>query len=280
MTQLTIANQTITLSNGVSLAYYDSDPQGADTAQLNKPVVALLHGYCGSSAYWEQVIEPLSAAARIIALDLRGHGRSSGETGPEETNAMELYADDLAAMLDQLKINKACVLGHSLGGYITLAFAERYEEKLSAFGLVHSTPLPDSEAAKENRDNAVAAIKKDGVAAFVEGLVPKLYSPDNKVAMPDRVERSIAIGKGTSAAGAIGAAKGMKIRPDRTEVLKKASLPVLLLAGEHDQIIPAERTFAVEGPNVTRELLAEAGHMGMTERPGPFAEALLRFIKF
>ncbi|SFF29511.1 Pimeloyl-ACP methyl ester carboxylesterase [Paenibacillus catalpae] len=271
MTKLSIANQTVTLPSGQSIAYYDS---GADTT----PVVVLLHGYCGSSAYWEQVVEPLSAKARILALDLRGHGLSSGETGPDETNAMELYADDLAAMLDQLKINKACVLGHSLGGYITLAFAQRYGEKLSAFGLVHSTPLPDSDAAKENRDNAVAAIRKDGVAAFVEGLVPKLYSPDNKSAMPDQVERSIDIGKGTSAAGAIGAAKGMKIRPDRSEVLKNANLPVLLLAGEQDQIIPVERTFVIEGPNVSREKLADAGHMGMVERPEPFAEAVLRFI--
>ncbi|WP_336789422.1 alpha/beta fold hydrolase [Paenibacillus sp. MMO-177] len=271
MTQLTIANHTITLPGGISLAYYDSQTD-------QKPVVVLLHGYCGSSAYWERVVEPIARQARIIALDLRGHGRSSGETGPEETNSMELYADDLAAMLDQLKIDKACVLGHSLGGYITLAFAERYAEKLSAFGLVHSTPLPDSDAAKENRDNAVAAIKKDGVDAFVEGLVPKLYSPDNKSAMPDQVERSIAIGRGTSAAGAIGAAKGMKERPDRTEVLKQTLLPVLLLAGVQDQIIPVERTFVIEGPNVSREKLAAAGHMGMVERPEAFAEALLRFI--
>lgn len=273
MNQVSIANQTITLPSGLSLAYYDSRTE-------QKPVVVLLHGYCGSSAYWEQVVEPLSGVARLIAPDLRGHGRSSAETGPEETNTMELYADDLAAMLDQLRINKACVLGHSLGGYIALAFAERYEEKLAAFGLVHSTPLPDSDAAKENRDNAAAAIRKDGVAAFVEGLVPKLYSPDNKSAMPDQVARSIEIGRATSAAGAIGAAKGMKLRPDRTEVLKRTKLPVLLLAGEQDQIIPVERTFVAEGPNITREKLADAGHMGMVERPEPFAEAIKRFVRF
>lgn len=272
MTQLSIANQSVTLPSGVSLAYYDS----LDT---NKPVVVLLHGYCGSSAYWEQVVTSLSEEARIIALDLRGHGRSSDETGTEETNAMELYADDLAAMLDQLEITKACVLGHSLGGYITLAFAERYSEKLSAFGLVHSTSLPDGDAAKENRDNAVAAIKKDGVASFVEGLVPKLYAPDNKIAMPEQVENSIAIGKGTSSAGAIGAAKGMKVRPDRTEVLKQTKLPLLLLAGEQDQIIPAERTFLVEGSHVTQVKLADAGHMGMIEQPEAFSEAVLGFIK-
>ncbi|GLX66287.1 alpha/beta fold hydrolase [Paenibacillus glycanilyticus] len=271
MTQLSIANQTLTLPSGTSLAYYDSR-----AGQL--PVVVLLHGYCGSSAYWERVVEPLGAAARIIALDLRGHGGSSEETGPDETNVMELYADDLAAMLDQLNINKACVLGHSLGGYIALAFAERYEDKLTAFGLVHSTPLPDSEPAKDNRDNAVAAIKKDGVSAFVEGLVPKLYSPDNKLTMTESVERSIAIGRGTSASGAVGAAKGMKVRPDRTEVLKRTSLPLLLLAGEQDQIIPAEKTFVVDGPEVNQEKIMNAGHMSMVEQPEAFVEAVQRFI--
>ncbi|MGO4111065.1 alpha/beta fold hydrolase [Paenibacillus sp. YAF4_2] len=117
------------------------------------------------------------------------------------------------------------------------------------------------------------------MASFVEGLVPKLYSPDNKLAMPEQVERSIAIGKGTSSAGAIGAAKGMKVRPDRTEVLKQTALPLLLLAGEQDQIIPAERTFLVEGSHVTQVKLADAGHMGMIEQPEAFSEAVLGFIK-
>lgn len=271
--KVSIAGQRLELASGIELAYYDSAAEVSVGAGSEQTLV-LLHGFCGSSAYWEQAVPALARHARVIAPDLRGQGLSpaSGD-GPY---LMESYADDIAGMLESLNIEKACLLGHSLGGYITLAFAEKYADKLNAFGLIHSTPHPDSETAKENREKAVAAIRNDGIAAFVDGLVPKLFAPSSEA---PQIERAKQIGYGTSEAGAIGAALGMKARPDRTAVLESTALPLLLLAGESDQIIPQEKTHVISGPHVTQVLLAEAGHMGMMEQPEAFAEALISFLK-
>ncbi|MFF2093789.1 alpha/beta fold hydrolase [Paenibacillus sp. NPDC058174] len=265
----TIAQHQVRLDNGIELAYYDS-------GELNKPVLVLLHGFCGSSAYWERVVVSLARHARVIAPDLRGQGASPAAGDGAYT--MELYADDLAGMLQQLNIPRVTLLGHSLGGYVTLAFAERHPDKLQAFGLVHSTPMPDSEAAKGNRDNAAAAIRKDGITPFVDTLVPKLFAPDNLNSLVEQVERAKVIGYGTSEAGAIGAALGMKERPDRNAVLAETKLPLLLLAGEFDPIIPAEKTLVIEGDNVTQVVLEGAGHMGMLEQPDTFVQAVTGFL--
>lgn len=284
MNSQSIAQQTIRLHNGIQLAYYDSKEDTTENGAAapapafaaEKPVVVLLHGFCGSSAYWERILPHLKPHARIIAPDLRGQGHSAASS--DDVYAMELYADDLAHMLDELAISSSIVLGHSLGGYITLAFAEKYPEKLRAFGLLHSTALPDSEAAKENRDKAVTAIYQEGIGAFVEGLVPKLFAPAHKQSMPELIERVQQIGYATSEAGAAGAARGMKERPDRTAVLEQTKLPLLLLAGVEDQVIPVESTLLADGPNVTRVKLENAGHMGMVEQPAAFAEEIRSFI--
>ncbi|WP_042170795.1 alpha/beta fold hydrolase [Paenibacillus gorillae] len=271
MSKESIAQHGVRLDNGIGLAYYDSGDQGPD-----KPVLVLLHGFCGSSAYWERVVSSLEQHARIIAPDLRGQGDSppSGD-GPY---TMELYAADLAGMLQRLNIPHVTLLGHSLGGYVTLAFAELHPDKLQAFGLIHSTPMPDSEAAKVNRDNAAAAIRKDGIIPFVDGLVPKLFAPDSRDSMAEQVGRAKEIGYGTSEAGAVGAALGMKERPDRNAVLAATKLPLLLLAGELDPIIPVEKTLVIDGENVTQVILKGAGHMGMLEQPDAFIQAVTDFL--
>ncbi|GGG82433.1 alpha/beta fold hydrolase [Paenibacillus radicis (ex Gao et al. 2016)] len=271
MSKKSIAQHQVRLGNGIELAYYDSGEQ-----EPGKPALVLLHGFCGSSAYWERVVARLAQHARIIAPDLRGQGNSPA--AGEEAYTMELYADDLAGMLEHLNIPRVTLLGHSLGGYVTLAFADRYPDKLQAFGLVHSTPFPDSEAAKGNRDKAVAAIRKDGIVPFVDGLVPKLFAPESLESRAEQVGRAKEIGYGTSEAGAIGAALGMKERPDRNVILAETNLPLLLLAGELDAIIPVEKTLVVDGNNVTQVILKGAGHMGMLEQPDAFVQAVTGFL--
>ncbi|MFF2483358.1 alpha/beta fold hydrolase [Paenibacillus sp. NPDC058071] len=271
MSIVSIADRKMIIDNGLELAYYDSQEAGPEA-----PVVVLLHGFCGSSSYWEKVVPLLAGRARLLIPDLRGHGRSSSSS--EEAYTMEMYASDLADMLSRLEIAEAHLLGHSLGGYITLAFAERYGDRLRSFGLVHSTSLPDSEAAKANRDASAAAIRKDGIEAFIDGLVPKLFAAGHLETMEETVERWKRIGYGTSPAGAVGASLGMKERPDRTEVLKRWNKPLLLLAGEHDQIMPTERTLIADGENVAQVLLSGSGHMAMAEQPNEFAQAVSNFI--
>lgn len=236
--------------------------------------LVLLHGYCGSHRYWDEVAPMLAETYRVITPDLRGHGESQASDG---VYTMELLADDVAALLDKLGIGKAVLLGHSLGGYATLAFAQKHPDRLLAFGLLHSTSYPDGEAAKANRDKAAETIAKDGVVPFVSGLVPKLFAPERRGESNPGVKKALDIGYGTSPQGAIGCALGMRDRPDRTSVLEQAELPVLLLAGEKDEVIPAERRFPVAKPNIAQVTLANVGHMGMMEAPRAFADAILAF---
>lgn len=272
-----IAQRKLFLNNGLELAYYDSHPDDGGAADGISEVVVLLHGYCGSSSYWEHILDGLEQSVRIIAPDARGHGRSSAPS--DEVYTMELYAEDIAELLIKLQIHNAVLLGHSLGGYITLAFAEKYAKKLSGFGLIHSTALADSDAAKENRDKAAAALEQDGVKTFVDGLIPKLFAPDNLEALSAEVEQGKKIGYGTSLQGAIGTAKGMKERPNRTQVIEQSELPVLLVAGVSDKVIPVESVFAASNSWAVKVELGSAGHMGMIEEPKQLINAILSFVK-
>jgi len=270
--RITIANRQAKLPTGEVIAYYEQGEKQAN----DQPVMLLLHGYCGSSSYWKEVLPRLDMCGKIIVPDLRGHGASTAPR--QDVYDMNDYADDIAMLLDELGERQAIVLGHSLGGYVALACAERHPAKLRAFGLVHSTALPDTEEAKANRDKAAAVIREQGIGVFVEGLVPKLFAPPHVETMAGHVEHAKAIGRGTAPEAAIATALGMKNRPDRSEVLRNTALPVLLVAGQEDGVVPPQRTLVEQaGPAASRALLDGCGHMSMMERPGRLAAELAAF---
>jgi 3-oxoadipate enol-lactonase len=275
MKRATLANNKITLPSGVEIAYYSIGSSG-ESGTDGRSAAVFLHGFCGSSAYWAEVLPLLAGQGRVIVPDLRGHGESSAPT--DEVYTMESFADDLEALLQSLGIETILLFGHSLGGYITAAFAERYPHRLKGLSLVHSTAQADGDEAKANRDKAAANIASDGLEPFVEGLIPKLFAPDHLKTMADTVESIKAIGRSGSAHGAAATARGMKERPDRTAVLSQSGLRVLLIAGEKDGIIPPDKTFSVDGPSVSRVLVEKAGHMSMVEAPKALAGAIADFI--
>lgn len=236
-----------------TMAYIDSGE--------GKPIV-LLHGFCGSSTYWEFVIPTLSADFRVIAPDLPGHGRSEPLKG---NSSIEDIADQVKKLLEALNLSEVTMFGHSLGGYITLAFAEKYSNQLKGYSLIHSTAFPDSEEAKKGRLANIEKINQSGIYSLIDGLVPKLFSPENQD--ENYVGTAMEIGYSTSAQGAIDALHAMKDRPDRNQVLESSTKPVLLVAGEQDQIIPAEKTFSVSKDNIKHSLIKESGHMSMFENP-------------
>ncbi|MBW4083771.1 alpha/beta fold hydrolase [Paenibacillus sp. S150] len=235
-------------------------------------VIMLLHGFCGSSSYWEQVIPLLSGNYRVIAPDLRGHGASDAPLGAYSVDQM---ADDVLSLLNALEISECYLLGHSLGGYITLSFAQRHASRLKGFGLIHSTGYPDSEEAKENRLKSVSKIQNEGIFAFVDELVPGLFA---RGASPQLLERTKEIGYRTPPQGAVGAAMAMRERPDRRDVISAAALPVLLVAGAEDSKVPADRTFTSDKPNVTQATISGAGHMSMYEAPERLAEIIKDYV--
>jgi len=235
----------------------------------------LIHGFCGSSEYWNKVMPKLSEKYRVIAIDLPGHGESKGVDSVEE---IDQYALVIKNFLEELKIEKVTMFGHSLGGYITLAFAESYSQYLNGFSLVHSTGFPDSEEAKEGRTASAGKIDKGGIDSFIDGLVPKLFAPDNVETHKQSLADVKKIGYGTHLQGAKNALNAMKERKDRTEVLANTKLPVLLIAGESDQLIPADKTFTASGENFKHVVIKGAGHMSMYEAPEQLSKAILSYL--
>lgn len=253
--------------NGTTIAY-EQQGQGE--------TVVLLHGFCGSSGYWEKVQPLLAEPYRVIAPDLRGHGATSAPMGAYTIDQM---ADDVAGLMEALGVSKYTLLGHSMGGYVALSMAQRYAPRLNAFGLIHSTGYPDSEEAKAKRLEAVSLIRSQGITRFVDGLVPGLFSPDNAAKLRAEVDRAKEIGYKTPPQGATGAALAMRERPDRREVMEAARLPLLLVAGENDAVVPMARLFTTEGPHVTKAVIKGAGHMSMYEAPGQLTAVIADFLR-
>lgn len=268
MTVKSLANKRVTLKTGEQLAYFDSNPM-ADTAT---PVLVLLHGYCGSSAYFQRLIPLLDSHIRVLAPDLIGHGQS--DPVDESCYKMEQVASWIDEWLINIGIEKAYVMGHSLGGYITLALAEAKPAYLCGFGLLHSTALPDSEQAKQNREGAIQTVQNEGVSTFVKGLVPKLFAEGAEIA---DIELARLIGDESASESVIAFARGMKERVDRRHVIHEATIPVLLISGAKDKIVQAEGTFAGHNNETLCQIIDDAGHMSMIETPDQLANLLLSF---
>ncbi|MFD1735570.1 alpha/beta fold hydrolase [Bacillus salitolerans] len=234
--------------------------------------IVFIHGFCGSAAYWEEIVPSLTDSYRVIAPSLRGHGKTSAVCEPYTIDDM---ATDIKLLLDELNINKVMMFGHSLGGYVTLSFAEQYPEYLRGMSLIHSTANADNEEGKESRKKNIELICDNGIEPLISLLVPKLFSSVNYKTMSDEVDFVKEIGLSTSVIGAKGALQAMMNRPSRNHVLERIKIPVLLVAGEQDQIIPTEKVFSFDGPHIQQQMLKQSGHMGMLENK----EDLLTYIK-
>jgi 3-oxoadipate enol-lactonase len=238
--------------------------------------IVFLHGFCGSLTYWDKVAPVLSSDYHVILIDLRGHGNSSASENPFTIDDM---AKDIKEVLESLQIGQFYLFGHSLGGYITLSLVEHYPEKLKGYGLIHSTAFPDLEEAREGRVNSAKSIEKDGIQPFIDGLIPKLFSDDSLLNLKEEVESTRKVGYSTNSKAAKQTLLAMKARPDRNIVLENKNIPVLLVAGDQDKIIPVDKAFSVEGNHVLTKIIAESGHMSMLEKPNSLLEAIREFLQ-
>ncbi|MEK5381122.1 alpha/beta fold hydrolase [Niallia sp. FSL W8-0635] len=245
------------------------------TEQGQGDPLVLIHGFCGSVDYWEYIIPLLAEKFRVLAVDLRGHGDSAYNGEPFE---IEDLAKDIKLLLGALGIDKVYMFGHSLGGYVTLAFADLFEDSLKGFGLIHSTAFSDTEEGKEGRLNAIRKIQDLGIEEFVDGLIPNLFSDESLTALPTEVEKAKRIGYGTNPIAAMETQAAMRKRPDRNYVVEKAKIPVLLLKGTKDKVVSIDRVASASSPYIT-EIRLETGHMSMQEDPKRLAEAICSFIE-
>ena len=176
--------------------------------------------------------------------------------------------------------NLFTLIGHSMGGYITLAFAEKYPELLNAFGLFHSTAYADDDAKKETRRKGIEFIKNNGASAFLKTTTPNLFSEKTKKENPELVEKLIDQSKDFSSESLIQYYEAMIQRPDRTSVLKSFQQPILFIIGKHDTAVPLQSSLEqCYLPSISHiHILQNSGHMGMWEEKDKATEILLNFL--
>jgi pimeloyl-ACP methyl ester carboxylesterase len=256
-----------------SLLYYRDEGKGS-------PVI-LLHGFGESGCIWDDQINFLKAYFRIIIPDLPGSGSSKMPEMGDQFLTMEDYADAINIILEQENINICTLIGHSMGGYITMAFAANFPEKLKGFGLFHSTAMADSEEKKTARQNGIAIIQSHGASAFLEEAIPNLYGAAYKVKNPEGLAKHVEDSRLISASTLISYYRAMMQRPDRKPVLQNFPKPVLFIMGEEDKTVNLQE--ALSQSHLPREshvhIWKAIAHMGMQEAPEKTNHTLLAYLQ-
>jgi len=244
--------------NGIQQAY---------TRAGEGPPLVLVHGYPLDHTIWYDLVASLEDSFSLILPDLRGFGLSGVD---ESQYKLTDVATDIAGLLDHLGIEKAYLAGHSMGGYISLAFARQYPQRLLGLGLVASQAAADTAEKKQGRYAAAEEIMKSGIQPVVESMSPKLTADERVQAF---VRSLIAAQR---PAGLAGALKAMAERDDSTPILSGFKFPVAVIHGDADELIPIQRAQEVKAavPHATLTELAGNGHMPMMENPQATAAAL------
>ncbi len=266
--------------DGRRIAYDDT---GGDAAPL-----VLLHGFPLDRTVWDDVLGGLRGA-RVIRIDLRGCGESEPSDGPA---LMEALAGDVAGVLDALRVERAAFAGHSIGGYVALAFFRMYAERVAGLALVAShvsgdasrypSPDPAQRELAAGRDTLADRLEAEGtMEPAVASYLPRYFAPSVYGDRPELVERGRAMMLRQNAAGCAQLVRGMKERLDSHDLLADVTVPGLVIAGDVDAYLQPDslRATAAAMPDAEFVQLQDVGHLPMWEAPEATADALARFAQ-
>jgi pimeloyl-ACP methyl ester carboxylesterase len=245
------------------------------TDQGKGTAVVLLHGFLENKTMWDKYVSALSKNHRVITIDLLGHGETEC-LGYVHT--MEDQADMIFAVLISLRIRKIVLIGHSMGGYVALAFAELYPDYVKGLLLLNSTSRADSDERKINRDRAIKAVKQNHTN-FVRISITNLFSEDNREVLAKEIEKVKLQALNTPLQGIVASLEGMKIRKDREVLLHFAPYPIQLVLGKKDGVLIYQETIdQIEGTKVELTAFPD-GHMSHIENEKELKIVLLEFLK-
>lgn len=254
------------LYKNTKISYSDT---GKGTAMV------LLHGFLENQTMWQELVPALCEKNRVVTIDLLGHGKTAS-VGYVHT--MEDNTEIVEAVLKQLRIRKAIFVGHSMGGYVALAFAELFPQKIKGLVLLNSTSFEDSPERKKNRDRAIKAVKKD-YETFIRLSIANLFSPDNRERLSSEIEKVKIQALKTPLQSIVASLEGMKIRKERIAIMQNTRYPKMLILGEKDPVLNFEETSA-QINNTTAEIVTfPDGHMSHIENREGLLQVLLRFVK-
>ena len=243
--------------------------QGKGTA------IVLLHGFLENSKMWQNLAPVLSEKHRVICIDLLGHGKTDS-LGYVHT--MEEMADAVYHVVHELKLRKIVLVGHSMGGYVALAFANLHPEMVKGLVLMNSTAKADSNERKANRDRAILAVKRNYIAA-ISMSIANLFSEENRKKLTTEIDWARNEALQTPLQGIVAAQEGMKIRDDHEMLLHTSTYPKLLILGKKDPVLNYEENKTQVDDTEVDLVTFEDGHMSHFENKEELENVLLTFLK-
>ena len=257
--------------NGVEFYY-------TDEGEPSSLPVVLIHGFPFNSDMWKPQVEVLKREFRVMTYDVRGHGRS--EVGDGQYT-LELFVDDLIALLDHLHLEKVVLCGLSMGGYIALRTIERNPERCRALILCDTTSNADSNEAKLRRAASIKSIKSVGVKPCGDEFLKAVLTSQTFLQRTDVVEAVRSMIQANSSLGICGALLALVSRTETTSSLAKITVPTLILVGEQDKTTPPELSEKMQQliPNSELHRVPNAAHLSNLENPQKFNEYLVDFLR-
>jgi len=241
------------------------------------PPLLFIHGWPHNRTLWSGQLSGLSTHARCIAPDLRGFGDSTA-SGPY---SMAQYADDLAALLDSLGIDRAIVCGLSMGGYVAMAMLRHHRDRVRALILTSTRAIADTPEGREKRMRLIDFVREHGVEALATRQLRAMVGETTFSSRPALLESLRRLMAAAPLEGVVGALQAMADRPDSTELLKTLDIPALVIGGAEDTFTPPAELgqLAAAIPNARLELIATAGHVCAFERPAAFDHLVAEFLE-
>ena len=251
---------------------------GYDDHGIGQPVI-FLHAFPLNRTMWEGQMTALlnEQQFRLVALDWRGFGESELNT---DVSTMEMFADDLAALMDALGMDSAILCGLSMGGYAAFAFLRKHPQRVKALVLADTRPGADSEESKTNRESLAQLAEAEGTEAVANLQVPRILSEYTRQQHPEveiRVRRMI---DAATPAGIAAAARGMAQRSDASDILTRIACPTLVVVGEQDALTTPDiaQEYASSIPGAQVAVIPNAGHLSNLEQPEAFFDVLRNFL--
>ena len=239
--------------------------------------VVFIHAFPMNRTMWDAQVAALGGRCRAVRLDLRGFGGSSVPDGPY---SMDRMASDVRGLMAHLDIDRAVLVGLSMGGYISLAFYKLYPDAVRALVLADTRASADTEEGRERRFKSAEKAEREGSAAIVRDMEVAAFAPATREKRPDILERARAMIEANSPHGIAAAQRGMAARPDSTYTLIGIDCPTLILVGSEDSLTPVSEAEALRNgiPHSRLKIIEGAGHMSNMEQPERFNAALIEFI--
>lgn len=242
--------------------------------QGSGPVLVLLHGFLEDLSMWDDIVDYFKQTHRVVCLDLLGHGKTEN-LGYIHT--MEAQAQLLHFLLVHLNISQCSLVGHSMGGYVALAFTQLFPEMVQGICLMNSTALADTEDKKHNRDRGIKAVKQNH-KIFIRLAIPNLFSEENRSVFTSEIKDITKTALKMSQQGIIAALEGMKVRKDQNHLLGKKEVPILMIIGKKDPALDYDSLIAQVNKYALNHVIFDDGHMSHIENKDELVKVFANFL--